>query len=41
MTICTKVDAATMEAHRHLAALMNWSDMVAVTQRCNLWAVLT
>ena len=28
MTICTDVDAATMEAHGHLAALMNWSDMV-------------
>ena len=28
MTICTNVDAATMEAHGHLVALMNWSDMV-------------
>ena len=28
MTICTNVDAATMEAHGHLAALMKWSDMV-------------
>ena len=28
MTICTNMDAAIMEAHGHLAALLNWSDMV-------------
>ena len=28
MAICTNVDAATMEAHGYLAALMNWYDMM-------------